>query len=478
MGLFTRRHKAQANSPAQAEPQGASPRQLAWLPGNTEVQVAGETFHLEAIRAADSKNSPGSPCVAVFVPDPGNVHHPRAVAIYVNGEHVGFLPHEIAERVQPAFLAFSDANHGRVVSCPAEIRWHDIGPQVVLLLDPAPLRLSPAVFDTAPEMAAVTMRLITRLDEPSPHLAGAHVQARAKLERLDRQRQEIDDDWDTGRGGLHQVERGLRAVTASLAETADPATSEAWLSVARATRYQHGRRDDTLSALIEALYWGRDNDSAWSELLDYVSAAPHMPMLLALFGRIPVKSRQAVLSQFIAISEGRDRCGRMHPVTGARLRNGLLSIAESQDDKTTAAALLGYAGLKAEKAADVETAVANWRGAIAAGSTDEKVADRFSVWLANHHEYQEAVRVLRQALAVNPQSATVADRLRRRLARCERMLRPMPQAPPHGTPKSASARSETLVCHECGQAFVRTPTRGRKPLRCEACASDRRASRE
>jgi hypothetical protein len=71
-----------------------------------------------------------------------------------------------------------------------------------------------------------------------------------------------------------RVEDALRSLAGRLATAGDPFTSDAWLSVARATRYQCGRRDDTLSALIEALYWGRGNDHAWSELVDYASAAP------------------------------------------------------------------------------------------------------------------------------------------------------------------------------------------------------------
>jgi Tfp pilus assembly protein PilF len=100
----------------------------------------------------------------------------------------------------------------------------------------------------------------------------------------------------------------------------------------------------------------------------------------------------------------------------------LLDVAESQGDRATVAALTGYAGLAAEKAGDLDAAAGHWRRAIAAGSTDETVADRFSVWLAKRHEYQEGAQVLRQALVANPDSAEVADRMRLRMARCERNL--------------------------------------------------------
>jgi hypothetical protein len=393
-----------------------------WLPGRIEVQVAGESFHQDAIHAVEERSPPGSPLVAVLVPDPGNAHDSNAVAVYVNGEHVGFLPRDMARRVQPAIAAFSHTHGGRLVSCPAQIRWHDVGPQVVLLLDPGPLGLRPEAFETVPDMAATIGRLLVRFDEPSPHLTGGDAEARSALVRVDGEREEIDANYDRSPGDWPRVEDALRSLAGRLATAGDPSTSDAWLSIARATRYQRGRRDDTLSALIEALYWGRGNDHAWSELVDYASAAPHVPMLRALFARVPFENRAGVLSQLLRMSEGRDRLGLLYPAAGARLREELLDVAESQGDRATAAALTGYAGLAAEKAGDLDAAAAYWRRAIAAGSTDETVADRFSVGLAKRHEYKEAAQVLRQALVANPDSAEVAQRMRRRLARCERNL--------------------------------------------------------
>jgi hypothetical protein len=53
-----------------------------WLPGHIEVQVAGESFHQEAIHAVEVRSPPGSPLVAALVPDPGNAHDSNAVAAY------------------------------------------------------------------------------------------------------------------------------------------------------------------------------------------------------------------------------------------------------------------------------------------------------------------------------------------------------------------------------------------------------------
>jgi len=147
----------------------------------------------------------------------------------------------------------------------------------------------------------------------------------------------------------------------------------------------------------------------------------------------------------------------------------LLEIAESQGDMATVAALTGHAGMTAAEAGDLDGAARYWRRAIAAGSTDEKVADRFSVWLANRHEYPEAAHVLRQALIANPDSGNISERMRRRLTRCERMQaalrRPFPDV------AAAHREFETLACSECGQTFQRSRIRGRKPLRCPSCAA-------
>ena len=92
-----------------------------------------ETLHAEdLLAAATAGRARVVPSVAVFVPEPGNIQDSHAVAVYVAGEHVGFLPRDLARQMQPALVAFSRSHGGRLVSCPAEIRWHEVGPQVVL----------------------------------------------------------------------------------------------------------------------------------------------------------------------------------------------------------------------------------------------------------------------------------------------------------------------------------------------------------
>ena len=339
MGFFVRRDGMQTQAGSQGESRQVSTAQPAWLPGDTEVQVAGESFHQAAIGAVEARRSPGSPLVAVLVPDPANAYDPNALAVYVNDEHVGFLPRDVAWRVRPALAAFSHAHGGCLVACAAEIRWHDVGPQVVLLIDPQPLGLRAEDFEVIPDMAATIRRLLARLDKPSPPLTGVDAQARSSLARAQEDLEETDANYDRSPGDWPRVEAAFQSVAARLVKAGDPCASTAWLGLGRATRYQRGRRDDTLTALIEALYWDRDNADAWSELVDLASAAPHVPTLLALYARVPFGTRAGVLPQLLSMSEQRDRLGRLDPAQGEQLRQGLRDLAESQGDKATAAAL-------------------------------------------------------------------------------------------------------------------------------------------
>lgn len=420
MGLFRRKRvRTEDVTPRSSRPIKEGP---AWLPGGVEVPVAGESFHADEIDAVQTSTLPGAPLAAVLVPEPGNPHDPHAVAVYLQGEHVGYLPREVAGRVQPALVAFTSAHQGRLVSCPGEIREHEFGPEIVLWLDPEPLRVRSEAFQIVPDLDAAMERLLARLDKPAPTLTGINGQARAALITVEQMREDVEANYSRDPEEWPRVERAFRRLVGQLAEAHDPFVSTAWFGVGNSTRYQRGRRDDTLHAFIEALYWDRSNSDAWRGLLDMASAAPHAPTLIGLFARVPFEIRPGVLRQLLAMSYGRDRLGRLSATTGEHLRANLLELAESQGDRGSVALLSGEAGLAAEKAGDLDRASWWWRRAIAAGCTDEEVADRFSIWLTKRHEYREAEQVMRQALATGPHSADAAERLRRRLTRCERNL--------------------------------------------------------
>ena len=197
--------------------------------------------------------------------------------------------------MQPALTAFSRANGGQLVSCPAEIRWHDVGPQVVLWLDPGPLGIADKTFQSIPDLDATLIRLLRRIDDPVPALTGVNEQGRVELASVEQLRTDTDANFDRDPEDSPRVERAFRRLAEQFAEGRDPFVTAAWLGVGRSTRYQSGHRDATLQALIEALYWGRSNADAWRELIDLASSAPHVPTLRELFARVPFEARPAVL---------------------------------------------------------------------------------------------------------------------------------------------------------------------------------------
>lgn len=310
-----------------------------WLPGDVEVQVSGETFHAEAIRQADRRGPRGGPYVAVLVLEPGNPHDHSAIAVFVNGFLAGHLSREIAGAVQPSLIAFTAANSGRTVACPAQILWHEIDnqpvAQVVLRLDPAPLGLAPDAFKPIPEIDRAIQQHMRRLDTAAPAMTGCGAAARSLLAAAEAQRSEADAGYERGATRWPQVERAFLQAIGQLELARDPLVADAWAGLARSVRYQKGRRDDRITAAVTSLYWDRSNKIAWAELADLASAAPHVPTLLELFRRVPADARPPMLTKLIGLSRGRDRLGNMLPADGERLRAELAAMAEAEGDKPT-----------------------------------------------------------------------------------------------------------------------------------------------
>jgi len=79
---------------------------------NEQVEVAGETHHIKAIRrvykdqampiTARGSTLDGLRCI--LVPEPWNEHDPNAVAVLVGVQHVGYIPAELAEDYSPPLL--------------------------------------------------------------------------------------------------------------------------------------------------------------------------------------------------------------------------------------------------------------------------------------------------------------------------------------------------------------------------------------
>lgn len=393
-----------------------------WLPGTIEVHVAGESYRADAVRAVQRAAAQGGSLAAMLIPEPTNSYDPNAVAVFVLGRHVGYLPAHIAARVQPALSRFSAAHQGRLVSCPAIVVEWNVGPQVILLLDPSPLGVAPEAFETVPDLAATVGRLLDRLDRPPPLLRGIDTRARAALAAAEAVRAEVDatPSYERPARAWRRVEQDFRDSARMLEHAGDPMVGEAWLGIARATRYQRDRRDDVVAAFVTALYYDRGNADAWWELVEYGSLAPHVPTLVSLFSRIPLEARPDVVKLLLSISYGEDRHGKLSAPAGQRLRTALVDVAEAQSDSATAATVAADEGLRAEKDGDIDRAVQAWRRAIDAGCTDARVADRFSVWLVGQGDYSAAEHVLRQALVDPPTAKSTRERLQKRLGRCQR----------------------------------------------------------
>jgi hypothetical protein len=233
-----------------------------------------------------------------------------------------------------------ETNGARPPACPASISHHEVGPEVVLHLDPAPLGLTAAAFDTVPDLDRAIWRLLPVLDRLAPAPTGMDPGARAQLARAQELYETVDADYERGPGAWQPVEQMFLEAASQMEQASDPLLSAAWTGVARSRRYQKGRRDERLEAAVTAIYWDRASVPAWAELVEAAGTAPHVPTLLELFRRIPIDTRPKVLSQLITLSRGHDRLGNMRPAAGGQLRAGLAQIAEADNDKPSVTKLV------------------------------------------------------------------------------------------------------------------------------------------
>jgi tetratricopeptide (TPR) repeat protein len=382
----------------------------------------------EALDLVKRRRALGSALVAVLVPEPNNRHDPSAVAVYLEGLHIGFLHAPVSRRVQAALIEFQNRT-GRLVAAPGTIIDHYSAPSVILSLEPAPLGLEPDAFENLPEMDAVLCGMLSRLDVPPPVMAGHDESSRTALEKTKQRLHRVDEDYGRSSQAWSRLERDFRALADRLVSAGDVMAGEALLGVAHALRYQAGRRDDTLSVFIESLFYDRTREETWSELIDYLSMEPHPGTLVELVRRCPFESRRPLLEQLLRTADGRDRNGRMRPADGAKLRRELIDLCERQGDSASLALLAGQQGLRVAQAGSLEEAVALWRKSIKAGGADPRVADRLSTWLVQRGHYQEAAEALSAALAEANVSEAQRDRMQKRLDRCRRAVRDVAPTP-------------------------------------------------
>ena len=397
---------------------GAPPTEPLWSPGELGLAVVGEAYHEDACARA-AQSAAGVQLVGVLVPDPGNSYDPNAVAVYVQGELVGWVPREIAGVLQHA-LTSRLASYGSQLAGRADVTVGACGPSIVVWIDPTPLGLGDDQLRVLPGMDAEMQRLLPRIDEAVAPPSGLDTKARAELTQLEELREQVDADYDRRPDAWPRLERQFRDVAARLDRAGDPAAGAAWLGLARSARFQRGRRADTLAAYTEALRRDPEQVDGWHELLDYLAWSPDVETLMQVLQSAPADVRPKLVPWLLSISRRTDRSGKMPAKDGERLRRSMLEIAERTADRGCLPALYADAGKQASKSNDDEAAFQWWRRAVAVGCTEPQVVDRVSIRLVQDGAFDAAAVMLRSSSARDDVARTVRERLEKRLARCER----------------------------------------------------------
>lgn len=117
MGLFSRVRDGLTTS-GEVRP---SSRTLL-LRGGQEVRIVGEASYQEALNAlcgGKRENGSNRPCEATLVREPTNPYDSNAIAIYIEGRHVGYLDRVMAPTYGPLMTRL--AEEGACARCNAHI---------------------------------------------------------------------------------------------------------------------------------------------------------------------------------------------------------------------------------------------------------------------------------------------------------------------------------------------------------------------
>lgn len=168
-----------------------------WSPDARELEVAGEWYRRDHLRELFSREDALSPegaelrHPAALVPDPTNPYDSRAVAVYVQGYHVGYMERSDAARYQQVIAGM---NAGGVQTMVRSRQWvrakgHDLWARVTIWL-PEPDAFAPANPLLLPTGTAVqATREDEHLDVLAPFLAGSsRVPVAATLHEVTEQR--------------------------------------------------------------------------------------------------------------------------------------------------------------------------------------------------------------------------------------------------------------------------------------------------
>jgi HIRAN domain len=127
-----------------ATPAGSAQEvKAAYLPGSHEIPVAGLQYHELAVRETLAAIAAGTEADALLLPEPSNPHDPNAIAVYMAGGHVGYLPRDVAAVMQPALISMSVSHGGMPAGCPALVSTADGKSRIVLTIDLSELGIDP-----------------------------------------------------------------------------------------------------------------------------------------------------------------------------------------------------------------------------------------------------------------------------------------------------------------------------------------------
>lgn len=118
---------------------------VTWLPGSTEIPVAGLRYYPAAVSEClrGIRDGGQAEIDVVLVPEPQNPHDSNAVAIYTRAGQIGHIPRRAAAVLQPALIS-AQAHAGLQAGCPARADLRAGEPRIVLTINLAELGIDPA----------------------------------------------------------------------------------------------------------------------------------------------------------------------------------------------------------------------------------------------------------------------------------------------------------------------------------------------
>ena len=194
-----------------------------WNKGNwPQVEVAGESYRIDEIRPLFSRtieHGQDYTGTALLVPEPRNKHDANAVAVYVEGRHVGYLPREEAARYSPLVRRLQA--QGWQPTCPVSIWGYEYEDWDT---DRRGRLVSKKTFQAQARLVLDDPHMCVPLNLPPsgpyallPH--GSSLQVQGEENYLDNLRPFVNDQ---GQGWvyatLHQVEQQLKTTTRTVVE--------------------------------------------------------------------------------------------------------------------------------------------------------------------------------------------------------------------------------------------------------------------